>query len=141
MSANYKLNFGVLTLLTTRVGKKERGKWRNKSNRVLQGTYSPGRQAHRCIGSLRKTRRKERTRFGRWSINQPVTHLNMSDSPVIPRDGSSQQIVKSPITSVSTHKNVSCMITSQDGYNIPPSVRRNLNANVIWKLPIFKQLG
>jgi hypothetical protein len=36
---------------------------------------------------------------------------------------------------VSTHKNVSCMITSQDGYNIPPSVRRNLNVYVIWKTP------
>ena len=30
-------------------------------------------------------------------MNHPATHLNTSDSPVFPRDGPSQLIVKSPI--------------------------------------------
>lgn len=36
---------------------------------------------------------------------------------------------------VSTHKNVSVIITSQCGYNIPVSVRRNLNLYCFWKSP------
>ena len=30
---------------------------------------------------------------------------------------------------------MSCIITSQCGYNIPPSTRRNLNVYVFWKSP------
>jgi len=36
---------------------------------------------------------------------------------------------------VSTHCGVSCIITSQDGYSIPVTVRRNLNLYVFWKSP------
>jgi hypothetical protein len=36
---------------------------------------------------------------------------------------------------VSTHCGVSCIITSQDGYSIPVTVRRNLNVYVFWKSP------
>lgn len=36
---------------------------------------------------------------------------------------------------VSTHCGVSCIITSQDGYSIPVTVRRNLNVYIFWKSP------
>jgi hypothetical protein len=36
---------------------------------------------------------------------------------------------------VSTHCGVSVVITSQDGYSIPVTVRRNLNVYVFWKSP------
>lgn len=36
---------------------------------------------------------------------------------------------------VSTHCGVSVIITSQDGYSIPVTVRRNLNVYVFWKSP------
>ena len=42
---------------------------------------------------------------------------------------------------VSTHRNVLCIITSQDGYNIPPSVRRNLNVYIIWKTPDIQSVS
>lgn len=34
---------------------------------------------------------------------------------------------------VSTHKNISVMLTSQDPFNVPPSVRRMSNLFVLWK--------
>jgi len=36
---------------------------------------------------------------------------------------------------VSTHKNISVIITAQDAFNVPPSVRRNANLFVLWKTP------
>jgi ABC-type cobalamin/Fe3+-siderophores transport system ATPase subunit len=36
---------------------------------------------------------------------------------------------------VSTHKNVSCIITSQCAFNIPVSIRRNLNVFILWNSP------
>ena len=36
---------------------------------------------------------------------------------------------------VSTHKNISVMLCSQDAFNIPPIVRRCSNLFVLWKSP------
>ena len=36
---------------------------------------------------------------------------------------------------VSTHRNVSCIITSQCAFNIPVSIRRNLNVFILWNSP------
>ena len=33
----------------------------------------------------------------------------------------------------STHKNISIMITAQDGFNLPPSIRRMCSALCLWK--------
>jgi hypothetical protein len=36
---------------------------------------------------------------------------------------------------VSTHKNISCLLCSQDAFNVPPIVRRCSNIFVLWKCP------
>jgi ABC-type cobalamin/Fe3+-siderophores transport system ATPase subunit len=36
---------------------------------------------------------------------------------------------------VSTHKNISVMLTSQDAFNVPPIVRRTSNLWILWKSP------
>ena len=33
----------------------------------------------------------------------------------------------------STHKNISIMITAQDGFNLPPSIRRMCSVLCLWK--------
>jgi hypothetical protein len=42
---------------------------------------------------------------------------------------------------VSTHKNISCCLCSQDPFNVPPIVRRCANLWVLWKMTDLDALG
>jgi len=42
---------------------------------------------------------------------------------------------------VSTHKNISVCLTSQDAFNVPTSVRRCTNLFILWKTPDMDSLG
>jgi hypothetical protein len=41
----------------------------------------------------------------------------------------------------STHKNISVILTAQDAFNVPPSVRRSANLFVLWKTPDMDSLA